>query len=91
MTTPIYNETLLAHEVDMLDLTGPDVEMLPRYPFASCDGHAEPIIQALFRITLASERELLLCGNCAARQGFALHQNMPTWLREENRTQGSDS
>lgn len=76
---------ILAHEVD---LSTPDVELLPRYPFQACDGHENPTIQAIIEFA-----GVQLCGNCAHKTGVASHQNLPTWLRQVDaeRKQGSEN
>ena len=84
-------ESLALHEAELTDLTGPDVELLPRYPFQACDGHVLPTIQAILDVTLPDGGTLYLCGNCGNRAGFAQHQNLPTWLREDNKQKGSEN
>lgn len=74
---------ILAHEVD---LSTPDVELLPRYPFQACDGHELPTIQAIIGYS-----GVVLCGHCAHSLGVASHQALNTWLREEKKTQGSEN
>jgi hypothetical protein len=89
---PTADESLTLHEIE-LTADVPDVELLPRYPILPCDGHAEPNIQAILDITLTSGGTLYLCGSCGNKAGFAQHQNLPTWLRENsnNKTKGSEN
>lgn len=88
MTTAVAPESIPA-PIDLSSMEfKPVILPLPSSPWTPCDGHAEPTIQAIFAITVAGGFEIVLCLNCARKQGFDVN-NIKTWLHGENKTQGS--